>query len=101
MNEKEYFKANDDGIGIDPTMMPVIESLDVLPAETKPEEKANGKKNKKKKGKLPTPNPDKKPRDLIKKILFTVVVLLLMAGVSFGVYYYLSLGTSGGGKSKF
>ncbi|MBE6148014.1 MAG: hypothetical protein E7167_00680 [Firmicutes bacterium] len=102
MNEKEYFQANDDGIGLDPTMMPVIESLDDLPADA-PSDKKNKKENNKKgnKPKSKTPDPNKKSGDLLKKILFTVVVLLLMAGVSFGVYYYLSLGTKSGGKSKF
>lgn len=100
MNEKEYFQANDDGIGLDPTMMPVIESLDVLPSDGKEEAKGKNKKTKGK-SKSKTPNPDKKPGDLIKKILFTVVVLALMAGVSFSVYYYLSLGTASNGKTKF
>lgn len=99
MNESEYFKANDDGIGMDPTMMPVIESLDVEPP-SKDEDPKGKKKAKPKKKKSTTPNPDKKPGDLLKKIMFTVVVLLLMAGVSFGVYYYLSLGRHGG-KGKF
>ena len=99
MNENEYFKANDDGIGIDPTLMPVIESLDVLPSDKKEEDK-NAKKTKVKK-KSTTPNPDKKPGDLLKKIIFTIVVIALMAGVAFGVYYYLSLGSNTPSKSKF
>ena len=85
MNEQNYFQANDDGIGIDPTMVSVIETLDVLPKEEIPNKPKN-------KGRSKTPNPDKKPGDLLKKILFTIVILALMAGVSFGVYYYLSLG---------
>jgi len=86
LNEQNYFQANDDGIGIDPTMVSVIETLDVLPKEEIPNKPKN-------KGRSKTPNPDKKPGDLLKKILFTIVILALMAGVSFGVYYYLSLGT--------
>ena len=100
MNPNEYFKANDDGIGTDPTMVEVIESLDVLPEENKAGEKDKKEKNKKVKAnktKAPkkvstTPNPDKKPGDLIKKIIFVIIILLLMAGVAYGVYFYLSLG---------
>lgn len=104
MNSNDYFKANDDGIGTDPTMVEIIESLDVLPQENKAEEK--GKKGNKKQKKNPkkvstTKNPDKKKGDLAKKILFTIVIILLMAGVSYGVYFYLSLGRRASGVTKF
>ena len=51
-----------------------------------------GKKGKKlKKKKSTTPDPDKKPHDTLKKIIFIVIVLGLMGGVGFGLYFYLSL----------
>jgi len=82
MNNSDFLDAKDDGIGVDPTMMPAIESLDDSPSTVKKQIK---------------PGKDlKKPNNvgnIIKKVLFTIVVLLCMGGVSFGVYYYLSLGT--------
>ena len=85
MNENGYLNSNGDNIGIDPSVVPVIESLDFTPGETYTENKTV------KKVKTNKSNDDKGP-SLIKKILFTLVVLALMAGVAFGVYYYLSLG---------
>lgn len=82
MNRDDFLDAKDDGIGIDPTMMPTIDSLDASPSEIKKNIKASSD--------LKKPN---NASNVIKKILFTIVVLLCMAGVSFGVYYYLSLGT--------
>lgn len=76
MNENNYRVSND--IGIDPSSVPVIDTLDAVPSEE------TIKANK--------PQKPKKKNDLVKKILFTVLVILLMAGVGFGVYYYLSLG---------
>ena len=71
----------DDSIGTDPTIIQTIDSLDIEPEEPKSKKKSK------------TPNPDKKPHSILKKIIFTIFVLALMAGVAFGVYYYLSLGT--------
>lgn len=89
MNENKFLNSNGDNIGIDPSSIPVIESLDVMPSEPG----SNNLKNK-------NSNEKQKP-SLIKKILFTIVVLLLMGGVSFGVYYYLSLGTKNASKINF
>ena len=110
------FPNENTDIGTDPTMLQVIDSLDfeppkeVLDSMAKQEEVSDnveslepveetskkgkkGKKTKKeKKKKSTTPNPDKKPHATLKKIIFAVVVLLLMAGVAFGLYFYLSLG---------
>lgn len=65
-------------IGTDPTLVEVIDSLDVLP-EKKKEETPNDKK------------PQKEKPSLIKQILFILLILALMGGVAFGVYYYLKL----------
>lgn len=71
-------------IGTDPTMVDVIETLDVpevKKVETKrsePKKESNDKKPQKKGG-------------FIKNLLFIVLVLALMGGVAFGVYYYLKL----------
>lgn len=77
----------DDSIGKDPTLVKVIDTLDDDP-------------NNKKKKKSKTKDPDKKPFSFIKKLLFTIVVLGLMGGVSYGLYYYLSLGTGKTPTSK-
>ena len=74
--DDNLINIHDDGIGIDPTVVPEIDSLD-----------SNNHKLPKKAQKK-----EIKPSDILKKVLFTIVVLALMAGVSYGVYYYLSLG---------
>ena len=103
-------------IGTDPTMLQVIDSLDFEPpkevldslakkdepeslektenvSETDNDKKTKkGKVKKEKKKKSTTPNPDQKPHATLKKIIFVVIILLLMAGVAFGLYFYLSLG---------
>ena len=71
-------------IGTDPTMVDVIETLDVPVPEKKIEPKNENKQN----------NNDKKPEkngSFIKNLLFINLVLALMGGVAFGVYYYLRL----------
>ena len=71
-------------IGTDPTMVDVIETLDVPVPEKKIEPKNENKQN----------NNDKKPEkkgSFIKNLLFIILVLALMGGVAFGVYYYLRL----------
>lgn len=71
-------------IGTDPTMVDVIETLDVPVHEKKIEPKNENKQN----------NNDKKPKkkgSFIKNLLFIILVLALMGGVAFGVYYYLRL----------
>ena len=91
------FPSEASDIGTDPTTVEVIDSLDVLPAE-----KPNDDGKPKPKGKKSTtPNPDKKPHETLKKVIFIIAVLLLMAGVAFGVYYYLSLGTKNKQKKAF
>lgn len=80
------FIHDNNSIGTDPTLIETIDSLDVLPGGTS--ENPNDKKKKYK-----TKDPDKKGNDIIKKIIFVVVIIALMAGVAFGLYYYLSLGT--------
>lgn len=67
------------GIGTDPTLVEVIDSLDVLPEKKKEEPNKNDKK------------PQKEKPSLIKQILFIVLILALMGGVAYGVYYYLTL----------
>ena len=71
-------------IGTDPPMVDVIETLDVPVPEKKIEPKNENKQN----------NNDKKPEkngSFIKNLLFIILVLALMGGVAFGVYYYLRL----------
>ena len=85
--------VQDDSIGTDPTIVQTIDSLDFEPTASK-------SKKKKSKKKSTTPNPDKKQHSILKKIVFTIVILGLMAGVAFGVYYYLSLGTGKNTPSK-
>lgn len=70
-------------IGTDPTMVDVIETLDVPVPEKKIETKNENKQNNNKK-------PEKKG-SFIKNLLFIILVLALMGGVAFGVYYYLRL----------
>lgn len=82
----DMFSGNNENVGIDPTTLVTIESLDDLTPQI------DIKQDRKMKGS--TPNPDKKPHDLLKKIVFTIIIILLMAGVGFGVYYYLSLANS-------
>ena len=79
------FPVDESDIGTDPTLIEVVDSLDILP------EQNSGEKGKKKK-KNKTSNPDKKNGSVLKKILFTIVILALMGGVSYGLYFYLSLG---------
>lgn len=65
---------NDNGVvGVDPSFVETVESLDVLPPSMQP--------------KVPNNNPSTG-----KKILFAILIIALMAGVAFGVWYYLSLG---------
>ena len=71
-------------IGTDPTMVDVIETLDVPVPEKNVEPKNENKQN----------NNDKNPKkkgSFIKNLLFIILVLALMGGVAFGVYYYLRL----------
>ena len=106
------FPNENTDIGTDPTMLQVIDSLDVEPPKevlesiskkesnenienldnSVDEKKDKGKSKKSKKKKSTTPNPDKKPHAVLKKIIFVVIVLMLMGGVAFGLYFYLSLG---------
>ena len=104
------FPNENTDIGTDPTMLQVIDSLDVEPPKevleslSKQENNENdpgeptdnnkkGKHSKKeKKKKSMTPNPDKKPHDTLKKVIFVIIILLLMGAVAFGLYFYLSLG---------
>ena len=107
------FPNENTDIGTDPTMLQVIDSLDFEPpqevldslakkdepeslenvSETDNDKKAKkGKVKKEKKKKSTTPNPDQKPHATLKKIIFVIIILLLMAGVAFGLYFYLSLG---------
>ena len=65
-------------IGTDPTLVDVIETLDV-PEENKQKEN-NSNENK-----------PKKKTSFIKNFLFILLILILMGGVAFGVYYYLRL----------
>ena len=78
----------DDAVGTDPTLVQVIDSLDVVP-ETEEDKKKSGKK----KGKIKLP----KVKMTKKNILVMVVSILLIFGVGFGLFFYLGIGT---GKTK-
>ena len=80
------FIHDNNSIGTDPTLIETIDSLDVLPGGANDNSKGKKKKS-------TTKDPDKKGNEVIKKIIFVVAILVLMGGVAFGVYYYLSLGT--------
>ena len=69
----------DNSIGTDPTNIPVIENLDVVPKSQKPKDK----------------------KEPLKKVVFTIVVILLMLGVGGGLYYYLNLGQKNKTTSNF
>lgn len=77
MNNNRFINIKDDDIGIDPTVMQKVDSLDVIPSNNRNKKKLEKGNNN---------------SSIIKKILFTIVVLALMAVVAYGVYYYLSLG---------
>lgn len=81
------FKSNNsEDIGIDPTTVEVIDVLDLDGSIA------------------PNPNPAKPPKskgkDLLTKILFSFGVLVLMIGVSFGIYFYLNMGKKKAGETK-
>lgn len=80
----------DTQIGTDPTTIEVIESLDLT------DEKKDDNK-----GSMPGEKKPKKPKDTLKLIVFTIVILALMGGVSYGIYFYLSLGNKKPVEDKF
>ena len=98
--DNNTLEIKDDSIGTDPTIVQTIDSLDFEPGAQ------NEKKKKRKKIKdnnyMPSDS-KKKAKSIIRKVIFTIIVLALMAGVSYGVYYYLSLGTGKNShiKAKF
>ncbi len=74
------FQTSRDEIGIDPTTIEIVDSLDV--------ETNNGSTNDSN-----DPNNKKgRTKSLITKIVFAFGILLLMGLVAFGVYFYLNLG---------
>ncbi len=74
------FQTSRDEIGIDPTTVEIVDSLDV--------ESNNGNPNN-----SSDPNHKKgRAKSLMIKILFAFGILLLMGLVAFGVYFYLNLG---------
>lgn len=94
------FLNNEDDIGIDPTTLSVIESLDdPVPAaatgkkgkKTKSSPKENGRSSKSKKAKSP---------DFIKKLLFVVIIILALGLVGGGVYFYLHMANGGNTPGK-
>lgn len=89
----DYLKQSDNEVGIDPTTLNIIESLDGPSTTDKKTKTKNTSKTKDKK------NKEKKPGYQIRSALLIVVVLLCLGGVGFGVYYYLHLGQKGGGGS--
>lgn len=97
MND-DFLKSNDDDIGIDPTTLDIIESLDDSSDTTGGKKKKKTKVPKEKKEKKV--NPDAKPGDGLKKFLLIFLIIALIGGVGFGVYYYLNLGTTNNGKNK-
>lgn len=83
-----YSGSSNDNIGIDPTTINTIDTLDdSLFVPTNP-----NNDNKK--------TPKEKLIDLIKKIFFVIVILAIMGGISFGLYYYLSLGNKNKGNGN-
>lgn len=79
MNGKLNF--SNDSVGTDPTTIEVIDTLEI-----------NETTEKKYKEKSPKQKKESKGKDLLKAIIFTVVLIILMIGVAYGLYYYLSLG---------
>ena len=78
----------DNAVGTDPTLVEVIDSLDIVPEEQ--EESNNNPKGKKKK--------NKSKKKLSKKsIIITVITFVLIFGVGFGLFFYLGIGT---GRTK-
>lgn len=77
-----YPNSNIDSIGIDPTTINAIDTLDdtLLGPTNNNEPKDKEPKN--------------KFVELLKKIIFIIVILAIMGGISFGLYYYLSLGNN-------
>lgn len=67
---------NSNNIGIDPSMVETIETLDVPSTDPTPSKKDNQKNS------------------VLKKVLFTLLILILMGGVAYLVFYYLRLGTN-------
>lgn len=67
-------------IGTDPSLISNIEVLDV------DDKKASSNKKEKK------PKKESKLSNVIKKVLFTVLIIALMGGVAYGLYFYLKLG---------
>jgi len=84
---------NDKNIGIDPTTVNILETLD-MESDAENKEKRVLKAPK-------TPNPDKKKESVIGKIFFVIIILALMAGVAYGVFYYLNLGRKESFKAKY
>lgn len=86
MNNNTYMQR-DDSIGTDPTVLNVIDSLDVEPTVV---EEQKPKKTKK-------PSGPKKKLTLPQMILLGVAVVALIGGVAFGLFYYLRVGNQKGG----
>ncbi len=74
------FQTGRDDIGTDPTTVEVVDVLDLDNSNTN---QTNNNEN---------PNNKGKAKSLVKKILLAFFILLLMALVAFGVYFYLHLG---------
>ena len=73
------FREN--SIGTDPTNVPIIETLDTVPKNYN--------------------NNNKENKGILKKIIFTVIVIILMLGVAGGLYFYLNLGQKNKKTSNF
>lgn len=110
----DFLRQNDDGIGIDPTTLEVIESLDdpATPDNTSFDSKNKGKKvnlskiaksvktKEPKEPKQKKVNPDAKPGDGQKKLILIILVIALIGGVGYGIYWYLNLGTKNNEKNN-
>lgn len=85
--DKEQNNTNPENVGLDPTSLgqleqtqqsiPPVETLDAAPVVEQPVGATPPRAPKEKKG--------------FGKVIFALVVILLIAGVAFGVYYYLNL----------
>ena len=78
-------------IGTDPTMVDVIETLDVPEPIKKIEPKKVSQPNNNNNGNNNNNNNSSKNGSFIKNLLFIILILALMGGIAFGVYYYLKL----------
>lgn len=90
---------NNSGVGMDPTTLGTIgapienlETLDTAPTQFTQEKREDI-------GQVPPEQKDNKKKPM-NKILFILLIVALIAGVAYGVYYYLSLGNKNDNRVK-